>query len=86
VFTGLSVLLRFRIGTDPVGAATGWLIDDVAVSGITNMPFPSLVVEPSTCTARERIASESGVMATFAAPATSLGAFDAAACIRNDTP
>ena len=78
--------LRFRIGTDAAGAAVGWLIDDIEVTGITNTPFPILVPEPSTCTARERSVTESGVLATFAAPAKSLRAFDQQVCILNDTP
>jgi large repetitive protein len=78
---GLSVMLRFRIGTNAAGAASGWDIDDIDVAGITNTPFPVLVPEPSTCTARERSNSETGVLAAFAAPATSMRAHDQAACI-----
>lgn len=64
----------------------GWDLDDIEVTGITNTPFPLLVSEPSTCTARERSADESGVIAMFAALATSLRAFDTAVCILADTP
>jgi hypothetical protein len=85
VFAGLPVMLRFRISTDAVGAAVGWNVDDVAVSGITNTPFPQLVVEPSTCTAR-RVADDGGVVAAFGAPATSLGAFDAACVLQENKP
>jgi hypothetical protein len=81
VLAGLTVQLRFRLGTNATVAAVGWDIDDIAVSGINNTPFPRLVPEPSTCTARDRSTAESGVLATFAAPATSLHAFDAAVCI-----
>jgi hypothetical protein len=83
-FAGQSVLVRFRLGTDAAAAFTGWTIDDVAVSGITNTPFPLLVTEPSTCTARKAIDDQSSVVATQIAPAKSLAAFDAAACIARD--
>jgi hypothetical protein len=81
VLAGLSVQLRFRLGSDPAVAVTGWDIDDVEVSGITNTPFPLLVSEPSTCTARRANLQDSSVVATQGAPATSLRAFDVDACI-----
>jgi len=76
---GRSVMLRFRIGTDEAVAQTGWVIDNIDVSGITNTPFPALVAEPSTCTARKAAPDDrddSAVLATHAAPSTSLSAFD----------
>ena len=48
-FAGQPVLIRFRLVSDFCCNATGWAIDDIAVSGITNTPFPTLVSEPSTC-------------------------------------
>ena len=39
--------LRFRIGSDDAQGAGGWTIDNVAVTGITNTPFPALV--PNNC-------------------------------------
>ncbi|HSR96233.1 MAG TPA: hypothetical protein VLM79_04140, partial [Kofleriaceae bacterium] len=51
---GQAVQLRFRIGTDVSNAGSGWQIDDIAVTGITNTPFPGLVVEPTRCTAPAR--------------------------------
>ncbi|TMQ07882.1 MAG: hypothetical protein E6J91_34560 [Deltaproteobacteria bacterium] len=85
-FAGKSVQVRFRIGTDVFGGAPGWNIDDVEVSGITNTPFPALVTEPSTCTARRAEAAESAVLSTVSAPARSLRAVDQAVCILNDAP
>jgi fungalysin metallopeptidase (M36)/PA domain-containing protein len=85
-FAGTSVLLRFRVGADAGVGASGWDIDDIEVNGITNTPFPILVPETSTCTARKGPAGDSAVIATYAAPATSLRAFDAGVCIANDTP
>jgi hypothetical protein len=49
-FAGQSVRLRFRIASEGFVAGTGWSIDDIDVSGITNTPFPALVPEPSVCT------------------------------------
>jgi len=81
---GQSVLLRFRIGTDLNTILSGWDMDDIDVSGIINTPFPVVLAEPSTCTARKTI-EDSAVAATHGATTTSLGAFDAAVCIANDT-
>jgi len=86
LFAGLSVQLRFRLGTDAAASAIGWTIDDVEVSGITNTPFPLLISEPSTCTARRGVSDQSAVIATRTAPATSLRGFDAEACILSDAP
>jgi hypothetical protein len=85
VFAGLPVLVRFRIGTDAAASQVGWLIDDVEADGITNTPFPQLVSEPSTCTARERSSDDSEVIATNTAPAVSLAAFDTGVCILRDS-
>jgi hypothetical protein len=84
-FAGQSVLLRFRIGTDTSVAGTGWNIDDIDISGITNTPFPALVPEPSTCTAHLASFEDSGMISVQQAPATSLAEFDRAACILKDT-
>ncbi len=46
-FAGKSVLLRFRIGTDSAAGAEGWSIDNIAVSGISNTPFPTWI--PDNC-------------------------------------
>jgi hypothetical protein len=84
-FAGQSVQIRFRIGTDAAAAASGWLIDDIQVSGITNTPFPAIVTETSTCTARKAGAEDSAVIAIHAAPATSLAPFDSV-CVSYDAP
>jgi hypothetical protein len=83
-FAGQSVLLRFRIGTDTSVAGTGWNIDDIEISGITNTPFPALVPEPSTCTARRAPLEDSALISVQQAPATSLDAFDSATCVLKD--
>jgi hypothetical protein len=50
--SGKQVQLRFRAASDAFAStASGWTIDDIAVSGITNTPFPGHVAEPTRCTA-----------------------------------
>ncbi len=46
---GQTVLLRFRLGTDFSVGAPGWEIDNIAVSGTTNRPFPAQVPESDIC-------------------------------------
>jgi hypothetical protein len=62
------VQLRFRIGTDFCCNAEGWLIDDIAVTGIDNTPFPGIIPEPDVCTAGGGSLSGSGVAGTKTAP------------------
>ncbi|HTL36040.1 MAG TPA: M36 family metallopeptidase [Kofleriaceae bacterium] len=79
---GQSVQLRFRIGTDTAVGASGWDIDDIAVTGITNQPFPILAAEASTCTAPSPHAGSA--TGTTSAPAVSLAGFDTNQCIADD--
>jgi len=82
---GQVVQIRFRIGTDRCCAASGWTLDDIAISGITNTPFTGLVPEPTRCTASApataREIDDSGVLESRHAPHRSLagvpGATDA---------
>jgi hypothetical protein len=46
---GQTFLIRFRIGSDDAQGAGGWTIDNVAVTGITNTPFPALVANTGSC-------------------------------------
>jgi hypothetical protein len=75
-FAGQSVLLRFRLGTDFCCAAAGWEIDDIAVSGITNTPFPGFVPEPTRCSGASvqtaRTSEQTGVVGVRAMPHASL--------------
>ncbi|HEY6360236.1 MAG TPA: M36 family metallopeptidase, partial [Vicinamibacterales bacterium] len=48
-FAGRTVLVRFRIGTDGGVGDFGWEIDNIAVAGITNTPFPMLVEDRMMC-------------------------------------
>ena len=48
---GMTFRLRFRIGSDQASGAGGWTIDDLALAGITNTPFPTLVADQGTCDA-----------------------------------
>jgi MYXO-CTERM domain-containing protein len=46
---GKTIKLRFRIGTDSGGSAVGWDIDNLAIGGITNTPFPAILPQ-AACT------------------------------------
>jgi MYXO-CTERM domain-containing protein len=48
-YQGQLVRIRFRIGTDVSVGAIGWDIDELSFSGITNTPFPVLLVEQDPC-------------------------------------
>jgi len=48
-YAGKTVRIRFRIGSDNGAAATGWLLDDLAFTGITNTPFTTLAEQPAAC-------------------------------------
>ncbi|HSS00536.1 MAG TPA: M36 family metallopeptidase [Kofleriaceae bacterium] len=48
-FAGRAVQLRFRIGTELCCAVSGWQIDDIAVHGLANTPFPGFVVDVARC-------------------------------------
>ncbi|HET7502610.1 MAG TPA: M36 family metallopeptidase [Kofleriaceae bacterium] len=83
-FAGQTVQLRFRIGTDVTASFAGWIIDDITFHGILNTPFPILVAETATCTARKAPLGDSAVATTQGAPAVSLAALDRAVCILNE--
>lgn len=40
---GKTIKLRFRIGTDQAASDYGWEVDNIAFSGITNLPFGAVV-------------------------------------------
>ena len=46
---GQTFQLRFRVVTDGGTSGPGWEIDDVAITGITGTPFPTLVADPGGC-------------------------------------
>jgi hypothetical protein len=46
---GKQVKLRFRAGTDQARSGPGWDIDEVAITGITNKPFPTQIEDRTTC-------------------------------------
>jgi len=50
-FAGQAVQIRFRLVSDFCCNATGWTLDDIAVTGTVNKPFPGLVAETARCTA-----------------------------------
>ena len=52
--------------------------------GLINTPFPIVVAETATCTARKAVLDDSAVAATRGSPAVSLDAFDRAVCVLNE--
>jgi len=48
-YAGKTVQIRFRVGTDEGTASAPWEIDDIAFSGITNLPFASRVADVTPC-------------------------------------
>lgn len=46
---GKTVKIRFRLGSDGGTSDAGWDLDDLAFTGITNKPFPSLIDDASIC-------------------------------------
>jgi MYXO-CTERM domain-containing protein len=48
-YAGKTVQIRFRIGTDNAVGATGWVLDDLTFSGITNTPFIKICSDSGAC-------------------------------------
>ena len=48
-YAGKTVRIRFRIGSDNGAAATGWVLDDLSFSGITNTPFTKICSDSGAC-------------------------------------
>ncbi|APR80050.1 Chitinase [Minicystis rosea] len=46
---GKTARIRFRIGTDEAEGDFGWDIDDIAITGIDDTPFPTVVADQGTC-------------------------------------
>ena len=49
-YANQQVRIRFRVGADETAGAPGWDIDDIAIGGLTNLPFTSLVGSTNICT------------------------------------
>jgi hypothetical protein len=50
-YAGKTIWVSFVIGSDNSDGATGWVLDDVAFTGITNTPFTALVPHRKHCSA-----------------------------------
>ena len=48
-FAGQAIRIRFRVGWDEFTGAPGWDIDDIAIGGLANTPFTSLVPQTTVC-------------------------------------
>jgi hypothetical protein len=51
-YAGKTVRVRFRRGAEFADSSNFWEIDDVAFTGITNTPFPSLLADRGRCRGR----------------------------------
>lgn len=49
MYAGQTVRVRFRIGSDDASAVKGWEVDDIAFTGLTDLPFTSVAPDPNTC-------------------------------------
>jgi uncharacterized protein (TIGR03382 family) len=73
---GQDLKLRFRIGTDDGTSFSGWEIDRISLTGITNAPFPHFVADRGQCVAQTVVANPG---ASFAADERTLVTLDGAA-------
>jgi hypothetical protein len=48
-YANQTVQVRFRVGTDQGSGAAGWIVDNVAFSGLTDTPFPTQVADRKLC-------------------------------------
>ena len=48
-YAGQRVRFRFVVATDLAAGGSGWEVDDIAVDGITNTPFPGIVPQRMDC-------------------------------------
>jgi hypothetical protein len=71
-FAGRAVQLRFRIGTELCCAVAGWQIDDIAVRGITNTPFPGFIPDAARCLGGTTTMPDSTVVRVRSLPRYSL--------------
>lgn len=62
-YAGQAVQVRFRIGTDEAIGSTGWDIDEVVFTGITNRPFATQVGHRGVCGPRRLVVQASAAAA-----------------------
>ncbi len=48
-FQGKNVQIRFVVSNDPLATLTGWFVDNIEFTGITNFPFTGLIPESELC-------------------------------------
>jgi hypothetical protein len=53
-YANQQVRIRFRIGADESTGAPGWDIDNIAITGLTNTPFASLIGQTTICTTDQK--------------------------------
>lgn len=59
-YAGQTVRLAWVVHTDAAVGTEGWEVDDIAINGITNTPFPQVVADAQTCLAPAVLSSAGG--------------------------
>ena len=59
-YAGQSVRLAWVVHTDPAAGTEGWEVDDIAITGITSLPFPEAVADAQSCAGPASLAAASG--------------------------
>jgi|JI10StandDraft_1071094.scaffolds.fasta_scaffold00502_6 hypothetical protein len=74
--------LRFRISTDQAVGGEGWTIDNLAVTGVTNTPFPTVAADADACNPAPPDEDDGGCCSTGSGPGASvLGGLGVAALL-----
>jgi hypothetical protein len=78
-YSGQSVRIRFRVGTDSGGFAPGVDVRNFTTSGLTNTPFTAVVADSGVCPTTTSISSDKnpsnfGDLVTFGATVSTSGA------------
>jgi MYXO-CTERM domain-containing protein len=59
-FAGKTVKIRFRIGSDQASGDFGWELDNLAFTGITNTPFPTVIDDTTQCAGAHSPVADAG--------------------------
>ena len=70
VIAGDLVQIRFRLGSDQIFGAAGWHIDNIAIAGVIETPFDTVVADPGCIRPTTTTLSASPNPATFGSTVT----------------
>jgi len=60
VYAGQNVRLAWVMHTDRAQSSEGWDVDDIAITGTTNLPFPEVVADAQACAGPASLAAVAG--------------------------